>query len=48
LPAALELAHSQPAKKERRSVPEALGFTHSTGALRNAISEVGLELLEQY
>jgi hypothetical protein len=47
LPVALELAHLQPAKKERQLVQEAPAFTHSTDARREAISEVELGLLEQ-
>jgi len=47
LPGVLVLARSRPAKRERQLVLEALAFTHSTDALREAISEVELELLEQ-
>jgi 3-dehydroquinate dehydratase len=47
LPEVLVLARSRPAKRERQLVLEALAFTHSTDALREAISEVELELLEQ-
>jgi len=47
LPGALELVHWQPAKRERQLVQEALASTHSTDVLRDAISEVELELLEQ-
>jgi hypothetical protein len=47
LPGVPESARSQPAKREQLSVREGLASTHSTDALRDAISEVELELLEQ-